>query len=218
MRRIAHQHMFGGEIPRRVLRFDVDLDEGLPRRVEQVAIFPRRIGRPSLVPIASTRSASATAAFAAGVPKVPNTPSAKGCVSAKRPLPAAVVTTGSPAASASATSASYPWAIRTPLPAMMTGRSAASSAFGGGLDAGGIGRRRCGRQIVPRRIQARLAIRLDVAAETESSANSTATGPGCPAVACLIASCVACTAATGVCACITCLVTPLNARRASQLP
>ena len=47
-----------------------------------------------------TTSAAATQALAAAMPKVPKTPSAIGWVSGKVPLPEAVVTTGTPLASA----------------------------------------------------------------------------------------------------------------------
>ena len=97
----------GREIPRRVARLDVDLDENLPRRVEQLRGSPRRCrSGSSFEPTTSTRSASPRQAFAAAVPNVPNTPSASGCVSAKQPLPAAVVATGIPAVSASSRSCS----------------------------------------------------------------------------------------------------------------
>ncbi len=40
--------MLGREVPRRVARLDVDLDEGLPRRIEQLAVFPGGVARAEL--------------------------------------------------------------------------------------------------------------------------------------------------------------------------
>ena len=39
-RGVADQHVLGRVVPRRVARLDVDLDKGLPRRVEQSAVLP----------------------------------------------------------------------------------------------------------------------------------------------------------------------------------
>ena len=41
---IADQHVLGRERPRGISRLDVDLDECLPRRIEQVSVFARGVG------------------------------------------------------------------------------------------------------------------------------------------------------------------------------
>ena len=107
LRRVAEQHVLGREVPRGVARLDVDLDESSAASGRAASRFSQAVslGR-SFEPTTRTRSASPMQAFAAAVPNVPNTPSASGWVSAKQPLPAAVVATGSPAASASARSCS----------------------------------------------------------------------------------------------------------------
>ena len=68
----------------------------------------------------------------------------------------------------------------------------------GGGHARRIGRRRRGRADSSASDTAPAANPAATVPDSESMANSTATGPGCPASACLIASCVACTAAIGV--------------------
>ena len=80
---------------------------------------------PSRVPMAITVSAWLTNVFAAGWPKLPHTPSASALVSANTPLPEAVVATGAPIRVASASSSVNARLTRTPLPAIITGCSAA---------------------------------------------------------------------------------------------
>ena len=47
-RGVAEQHMLGRVVPRGIARLDVDLDKGLPGRVEQSAVFPGGIARAEL--------------------------------------------------------------------------------------------------------------------------------------------------------------------------
>ena len=101
---ITHQGLGRRHGPGGVQAFDVHLHEGLPLGVEQRRVLVGGVGGAELVPTASTRSAAATTALAASRPKLPNTPSASGCVSGNTPFPDAVVATGMPSNSASSRS------------------------------------------------------------------------------------------------------------------
>jgi hypothetical protein len=84
---------------------------------------------PRREPTTSTASASPIALLAVACPKLPQTPSARSWVSANTPLPEALVATGAPRSAERVSSWRKAWAIRTPFPAMITGRSASRSSL-----------------------------------------------------------------------------------------
>ena len=157
---------------------------------KQVSVGARR------EPTTSTVSAVDTTSLATAWPQFPNTPSACGCTSAIALLPVAVVATGIARRSASAVSSDHAREACTPLPARMTGLDDARSISATRATSAAAGRRTFGartRSVAWTR-GGRFVFTVPC---SDRLPKTTATGPGVPVVACLMASWIVCIACFG---------------------
>src|SRR5262249_4178432 len=147
-------------------------------------------------PTTSTVSAVDTTSFATAWPQLPKTPSASGCTSAIALLPVAVVATGIALRSASALSAVHARDECTPWPARITGLDDAKSTSATRVTSAAAGRSTPGASTRSVAWTRGRPLVLTVP-ENERLPKTTATGPGVPVVACLIASWIVCIACFG---------------------
>jgi hypothetical protein len=205
-------------VPADLKRLDVDLEERLSIRVEQLRILEARVGG---------REARAHHQDGVGVgydlvrstacPQLPKTPRASAWVSVIALLPVAVVATGMPAISANRARDGQAREACTPLPAMITGLPARSSVSATRATSSAAGLvTLCARYRAVANSRGGRSVLIVPA--SERLLKMTATGPGLPLVACLMASCSVCTACLGSDTAAVYFVTLAKRFRRSWLP